>query len=218
MTSRPMLRDYFPGYEIYLWIDADIWTQDARFIEHYIEAAQRFGAAITPEIHPSYRSLMGANKIMEMHHNAYQLSFGQELADELIRRPVLNSGAFAMQATHPAWEKWAAVLSRGLQNGMTKHVEQAALNATFYLPSTPSPHFLPAHYNWVVPLALPRIDLEHGTLHDCNMPFTKLGLIHLTGVSEPIGLRSTTHEETTPVDLRYNAMRERFENTAPRHG
>ena len=210
MTGRPMLRDYFPGFSTYLWLDADIWVQDPHCLQHYLEAARRFGAAITPEVHPSYRSLMGQNEILTMHHNAYRTSFGQDLADALIRNPILNSGAFAMGATHPAWDKWAAVLTQGLARGVTKHVEQAALNATFYLPNTPSPHFLPAHYNWIVPLALPRIDLTTGTLHDCNMPFTSLGLIHLTGVSRPIELCSVKNEETTKVDIRYHAIRERF--------
>ncbi|MBV8335522.1 MAG: macrocin O-methyltransferase, partial [Alphaproteobacteria bacterium] len=39
--SRPFLRCHFPGYESYLWIDADAWLQDWRVIELYLAAAGR---------------------------------------------------------------------------------------------------------------------------------------------------------------------------------
>src|SRR5215472_16277761 len=48
--SRPFLRRHFPGYETYLWIDADAWLQDWRTVELYIAAAGHDKLAITPEI------------------------------------------------------------------------------------------------------------------------------------------------------------------------
>lgn len=218
MTGRPMLRDYFPGHDTYMWIDADIWVQDTNCIQLYIDAATRFGAAITPEIDRSYRAMRGSNDILEMHHKAYRESFGEELASEMIRQPILNSGGFAMQADHEAWDKWAAVLAHGLSKGVTKHVEQAALNVTFYLPSTREPHFLPARCNWIVPQSIPRIDLQNGTLHESHMPFEKLGFIHLTGVSGPVPLKNVHDEESQKVDISYRGIRERFFSAQPSNG
>src|SRR5690349_2615638 len=28
LLARPFLRDYFPGFDVYAWIDADAWVQD----------------------------------------------------------------------------------------------------------------------------------------------------------------------------------------------
>src|SRR4029453_4615902 len=27
MVARPQIRDHFPGFDVYLWMDADIWVQ-----------------------------------------------------------------------------------------------------------------------------------------------------------------------------------------------
>src|SRR5205823_12629455 len=54
-VARPFLRRYFPGYEVYLWIDADAWLQDGRVIDLYVSAAGRDRLAITPEIDRAYK-------------------------------------------------------------------------------------------------------------------------------------------------------------------
>src|SRR3546814_1053768 len=35
LTVRPFLPQHFPGYDVYIWIDADVWLQDGRGIELY---------------------------------------------------------------------------------------------------------------------------------------------------------------------------------------
>src|SRR6201998_721292 len=54
-VARPFLRRHFPGYEIYLWIDADAWLQDGRTIDLYVAAAGLDKLAITPEIDRAYK-------------------------------------------------------------------------------------------------------------------------------------------------------------------
>jgi hypothetical protein len=54
-VARPFLRRHFPGYEIYLWIDADAWLQDWRVIDLYVAAAGLDKLAITPEIDRAYK-------------------------------------------------------------------------------------------------------------------------------------------------------------------
>src|SRR5437870_6190691 len=53
--SRPFLRRHFPGYDTYLWIDADAWVQDWRAVELYLTAAGPDKLAITPEIDRAYK-------------------------------------------------------------------------------------------------------------------------------------------------------------------
>jgi hypothetical protein len=54
-VARPFLRRHFPGYEVYLWVDADAWLQDGRVIDLYVDAAGRDRLAITPEIDRAYK-------------------------------------------------------------------------------------------------------------------------------------------------------------------
>ena len=42
-VSKPFIPDIFPGYEDYVWVDADIWFQDAGAIDDYVEAGNTRG-------------------------------------------------------------------------------------------------------------------------------------------------------------------------------
>ncbi len=39
LTARPFLRRYFPGYDVYIWIDADIWVQTPEAIDAMMASA-----------------------------------------------------------------------------------------------------------------------------------------------------------------------------------
>ena len=39
LTVRPFLPSYFPGYDAYLWIDADAWVQERYALAHRMSAA-----------------------------------------------------------------------------------------------------------------------------------------------------------------------------------
>src|SRR5882757_5798369 len=54
MTSRPFLPRYFHGYDIIVWLDADIWVQTPSYLRHYVTGAERYGFALTAEIDRSY--------------------------------------------------------------------------------------------------------------------------------------------------------------------
>ena len=55
-TSKPYIPEMFPGYDNYVWVDADVWFQDAGGLDDYVEASEKTGAAFGFEAHPSYRS------------------------------------------------------------------------------------------------------------------------------------------------------------------
>ena len=39
--AKPFLPDLFPNYAGYLWVDADVWLQDADALAHYLEGRRR---------------------------------------------------------------------------------------------------------------------------------------------------------------------------------
>lgn len=53
--ARPFLREYFPGYDVYVWIDSDIWLQDPGVFATYVDGARASGMAVTHEEEPGYR-------------------------------------------------------------------------------------------------------------------------------------------------------------------
>ena len=54
LTERPFLKDHFPGYEKYIWLDADTEVLDVQGINNLITATEKNDLAISPEINESY--------------------------------------------------------------------------------------------------------------------------------------------------------------------
>ena len=54
LTERPFLKDHFPGYEKYIWLDADTEVLDSQGIKNLIDATEEKDLAISTETNESY--------------------------------------------------------------------------------------------------------------------------------------------------------------------
>ena len=54
LTERPFMKDYFPGYEKYIWMDADTEVLNNDGINNILEACEYKELAIAPEVNESY--------------------------------------------------------------------------------------------------------------------------------------------------------------------
>ena len=128
--SRPFLRRHFPGYEIYLWIDADAWLQDWKTVELYLAAAGRDKLAITPEIDRAYKRHYKRPKLFgrTLSWKCYREAFGWRVADRLGRNPIVNCGVFALHHDAPHWDAWQRIIGQVAQRTRFFYIEQTALN------------------------------------------------------------------------------------------
>lgn len=179
MTARPFLRRYFPGFDLYLWIDGDCWVQQGDAVALFLAAARTRALAVAPEIHRSMRHYRHAWKeFSTINGAAYEVCFGKEIADRLIRYPLINAGVFALAADAPHWEGWAELHGAALQHS-TDLTDQVALNVLVYdrgFACEP----LPSRCNWPVHHATPAWDVERGLFVEPAMPYEALGILHLT--------------------------------------
>ena len=53
--ARPFLPSYFPGHDVYVWIDSDVWLQSPLVLQAYIDGAIADGMAVSHESEGSYR-------------------------------------------------------------------------------------------------------------------------------------------------------------------
>ena len=51
----PFIPDYFPGYDVYVWLDADTWVADWEAIDLYVTGAARMALAITAQTDRAYQ-------------------------------------------------------------------------------------------------------------------------------------------------------------------
>lgn len=179
LTARPFLPRYFPGFDLYFWIDADCWVQQGDALALFQRAARTGALAVAPEIHRSMRHYRHAWKeFSTVNGAAYEAAFGQETAERLIRYPLINAGVFALRADAPHWQGWADLLGDALQRSADM-TDQITLNVLVYdhgFACEP----LPSRCNWPVHHATPAWDAERGLFVEPAMPYEPLGILHLT--------------------------------------
>jgi hypothetical protein len=180
--ARPFLPRHFPGYETYLWIDADAWVQDWRVIELYVAAAGHDKIAITPEIDRAYKRHYKRPKLFgrTLSWKNYRAAFGWRAADRLGRNPIVNCGVFALHRDAPHWAAWARIMTRVAQRTRFFFIEQTALNYAIFAEHMPVA-FLPAYCNWLPGDATPAFDAKRGLFVEPHPPHEVIGIMHLAG-------------------------------------
>lgn len=191
-TARPHLPAHVPGYETYMWLDADAWLQQADAVEQLFAAASGGAVAIVPEVHPAYRNQHEARDEFEsIIRTAFEGAFGAVVAQRLYRKPHLNTGAFALRADAPHWQAWSVALGRALAGeagrgggdarppSRERLAEQCAMNLVVYEEGLPA-EFLAPRCNWICHHAAPRKDPATGLLTEPTAPFAPLGIVHET--------------------------------------
>jgi hypothetical protein len=179
LTARPFLPRYFPGFDLYLWIDGDCWVQQGDAITLFQRAARTGALAVAPEIHRSMRHYRHAwGEFSSINGAAYEACFDKETAERLIRYPLINAGVFALKADAPHWGGWADLMGEALQRS-TNMTDQVALNVLVYDKGfTCEP--LPSRCNWPIHHATPAWDAERSLFVEPAMPYDPLGILHMT--------------------------------------
>jgi len=181
MTARPHLPHHLPGYDVYVFLDADTWVQDWEAVRLYVSSAMAKGLAITPEVDRSYGVLFDPVTVAEWRLKTFQRCFDEKVARNLAVFPMINSGIFAARADTPLWEKWSNLLGH-LYKAIGEpffFAEQAAMNALIRSEAV-SAALLPSRCNWMCNRAAPVT--RDGTIFcEPQPPYAPLGIIHLTG-------------------------------------
>ncbi|MBL0897924.1 MAG: hypothetical protein IBJ17_04390 [Reyranella sp.] len=179
LTARPFLPRYFPGFDLYLWIDGDCWVQQGDALALFLAAARTGKLAVAPEIHRSMRHYRHAwTEFSTVNGAAFESCFDKSTADRLVRYPLINAGVFALGAEAPHWRGWGDLLGEALQRS-TDMTDQIALNVLVYdhgFACEP----LPSRCNWPVHHATPAWDSGRGLFVEPAMPYEALGILHLT--------------------------------------
>ena len=177
-TCRPFLREYFPDFDIYLWIDADTWVQKPETLGLYLAAARKGRIAITPEVSSSYRSLFSQARLNFFYRaNAWVTSYNAAAAEAYAFMPYINSGVFALPEKCPLWDAFAENLRMALKNGINHLSEQLALQKTIL--ETNLGEFLPPYCNWMCNHAYPAYDATRQCYVEPALPHTPIGILHL---------------------------------------
>ena len=106
---KPLLPQIFPGYDEYMWIDADVWVQNPLGFKQVFAAAREADLAIHPELDPHYYMQTSPSDRTRL---VYKRLFSPELQEKTIRYPMINTGVIAAKASSPIWERWETILKK----------------------------------------------------------------------------------------------------------
>ena len=186
-VSRAFLPKYFPGYEKYIWIDADAWVNSWNAIELYIKGCENKKLAIATSADRSYGRVLRAEWVLgsfakiksQNYKHAKSSGFSEKIAREVALKPHLNIGVFSLEKDAPHWEVWQKNLKKALSSGRIWGSEQIAMNITIYSDNL-DVEILPAYCNWTLIDAI-KFDKKNNTYVEPYLPNHEISIIHFAG-------------------------------------
>jgi hypothetical protein len=188
-VSRAFLPKYFPGYEKYLWIDADAWVNSWDTIELYFKGCENNKLSIATSADRAYGRVLRADWVFgsfariksQNYKHAKSSGFSEKIAREVALKPHLNIGVFALEANAPHWNVWQKNLKLALKKGRIWGSEQIAMNITIYSDNL-AVEILPAYCNWThIGYGGFKFDKERNTLVEPYLPNHEIGIVHFAG-------------------------------------
>ena len=218
LAGRPHLPRHFPGYDIYLWIDADCWVQDAAVLELFVRGAARGNLAIVAEVDRGYWTIHKRPKFWGQNQKAFAWAFGWREGYRHGRNAILNAGVFALRGDAPHWQLWSDNYARALrrtrlgpgayQGNISFFLsDQTSLNRAVFVQGAPAT-LLPAYCNWFCGKGTPMFDAERKLVVEPHEPHRPLGIIHLAGkgMKERVWTLNTLQGGAVETRLTYSAI------------
>lgn len=177
--ARPFLREYFPGYDVYIWIDSDIWLQDVGVLDQYVAGAVASGLAVTHEEERAYRFQAWLFGWTAKH---FLLGYGPLVGAYLLARPHVNAGFFALSADAPHWKAWEQRYAAAIRRtGKLVPHDQFALNHALHARRAAPACLLDPGCNWIVERGPPMWNDDEGVYCRPYAPYARIGAMHLAG-------------------------------------
>lgn len=177
LVARTALRDYFPGYNTYLWFDADAWVQTDEFLESFVAGARHSGIAVTPENGAGYKRSFRDSKWW---YGNFFAGYGPWDAARLSLRAGINIGVIAIQDTAPHWEAWVSHYTRLIRKTDKLNMDQHALVGAVRLEGLPV-SFVDARCNWICTMSTPEWDPDRRLMCEPGRRRRPLSVLHLAG-------------------------------------
>ena len=192
LTVRPFLKDYFPGYEIYIWMDADLISLSNNFISVIKKVFQddQKELCICNENDNSYINSKKDKSFQKVFGKIYKMSgwvyknnykyFGSKEADKMLGKPLMNAGFFALKEESVIWEEWKEMYKNIVESNNDEYclsMDQSTLNFTTYN-NIDKVNFLDCKFNWLSKNCLPLI--KNNKLCKPIFPYDEIEIIHNT--------------------------------------
>lgn len=181
--AQPFLRETLPGWDVYFWIDADVWFQDGRALTAFVDGAMRQGLALATERTSMYRVQPWLLAWMAKH---FYLGFGAVQGSWLLSREHFNSGVYAMHRDALHWEAWARAFDAAIRRSHAPNPHgQFSLNqlvhGRWFGAGRLGVAELEPWANWICDRGVPVWNDETGLFCEPRAPYRPISALHLAG-------------------------------------
>lgn len=176
-VAKTALPKYFPGYDVYIWFDADAWAQTGEFFDAFVRGALAKGAAVVREDGHGYKRDYVYRRWWYGHMIA---GFGPWDGFRIAYKPAINSGVWAISADAPHWASWTKLYEGLIQGRRRLNLDQHALNAAVDLHKLPVAR-LHARCNWIATLSAPVWDAGRCLFCTPGPDAQPISVMHLAG-------------------------------------
>lgn len=201
-VCRPFLPKIFPGYETYVWMDADTWIQNWNGMELFLKGAARKKITLTGQVDRSYPRAMRVKwlgswpwKVRGFYFSNATKAFDFQTAKALLPYHVLLAGTFAMHRDAPHWERWQELVVSAMKKGKVFTAEQLALGVMCYIEGYEY-EILPAWTHWLCEFK-PVWDEDKKVFAEPFLPHQEISILHLSGFDQMRVIRSVTTDFKT---------------------
>jgi hypothetical protein len=188
-VCRPWINTYFPGYDLYIWMDADTWVQDWSAIDLYIKGAANGKLAASGQVDRGYPRSTRIKwlgplpiKLSGFYFSNAKRAFGLGIAKKLFPYHVLQAGVFALRGDAPHWKHWQELVLKAVKRGKVFTAEQLTMGVMCHLDGYPV-EILPAWTNWLCEFP-PPFDAVKGKFVESYLPHHPIGIMHISGYDQ----------------------------------
>lgn len=180
-TWRARLPELFPGFETYIWLDADVWLQTPDALENYILGARDFDVATIADCdRNTVLTKFGAGS---WRYKMLLQFYGEKEARRLADLPILFNGNFSARADSKFWATYKQSLVKAIASSRTGKMkfgfDLLAFCHACYMNKL-NVGLLPFRSGYVVGCKLPRID-ANGNLVEAYPPYDVIDVLHIAG-------------------------------------
>lgn len=184
LSVKSRMPSLFPGFDIYIWLDADCWVQNMSAVSDLVDSAQYADIAIHPELDVHYFQYKNpSDRTIMLYGNLY----GQDVSRQMWRFPMVNSGVFSARSSSKLWAEWTAAMetlkARWQRGEDLRFSDQIPLHFLIHSKRL-SMYPLRAVNNWQMYASLPLIDKEAKRLVVPTRPHEEINIVHLAGLTK----------------------------------
>lgn len=184
-VAKLHLDKLFPDSKIIMWVDADAWFQNFNALPLFEMVAQKKKFAVVAQssrlqtMHLNFKRLFG--KYVELRNiiykNARRAGLESKLANNLMARPTLNAGAYALHKDAPHWERFRYWQDIVMKKGRVFCSDQLAFGLAIYEDKLPY-EALPDICNYMGPW---RWCDKRKIFIDYYAPYDPVSIVHMAG-------------------------------------